>query len=401
MVFQLETGLYNKPSLADYFVQGHKLAQDSKLNNQKIEQGKLQRAGQYIAMATPENWQSIRQKAIEEGLGTQQDVPMDYDQNWINSTKTALNATSGSQLPSAIQEFNLYKALSPTDQEEYIKLKRGNQYLNMGDAFIDPRTGARYEKGISPDQQPSLKGEQQDAENASDLRYKPEITKQTELSKTQAEKISALPSAISNADLAIKTIDDALAAPGFNSNFGIRGVIPNVPGTEAADAKGYLDQIGGQAFLDAYGSLRGGGAITEAEGKKAEQARVRLQKAQSPEAARKALNELRDVVIAGRAKAIQSASSPSQMLASRPSKNTPITPAQDDVDGQMNYPVQDPPIPEGNYTAEETTTAPSSMLAQAPNLNAPTKKRTVVKTQYSPSTGKRKIIYSDGTEEIQ
>lgn len=45
-------------------------------------------------------------------------------------------------------------------------------------------------------------------------------------------------------------------------------------------------------------------------------------------------------------------------------------------------------------------------IRQKPNLNSPINPqqpqgRTVVKTQVSPSTGKRKIIYSDGSEEIQ
>ena len=51
---------------------------------------------------------------------------------------------------------------------------------------------------------------------------------------------------------------------------------PIVPGTERAGARSYLDQIGGQAFLQAFESLKGGGQITEIEGTKATTALTRL-----------------------------------------------------------------------------------------------------------------------------
>ena len=67
-------------------------------------------------------------------------------------------------------------------------------------------------------------------------------------------------------------------------------------GGEAADARTYLDQISGTAFLEAFETLKGGGTITEMEGQKATAAMARLATTQSPEAARESLKELRGIL---------------------------------------------------------------------------------------------------------
>lgn len=109
----------------------------------------------------------------------------------------------------------------------------------------------------------------------------------------------ALPDYVAKAGSALRTIDQAINHPGMPSNFGAPGLVPNLPGGQAANAKTYLDQLGGQAFLQAYETLRGGGAITEAEGQKATQAIARLGKSQSWESARAAMTELRGIIITG------------------------------------------------------------------------------------------------------
>jgi hypothetical protein len=55
-------------------------------------------------------------------------------------------------------------------------------------------------------------------------------------------------------------------------------------------------QIEGKTFLEAFESLRGGGAITEVEGAKGQQAISRMNKAQSEVEYIKAARELQDVV---------------------------------------------------------------------------------------------------------
>lgn len=73
---------------------------------------------------------------------------------------------------------------------------------------------------------------------------------------------------------------------------------PNIlPGSVRAQAR--IDQLKGGAFLQARQMLKGGGAITDYEGQKAENAFVRLNQAQSPEDFNKALDEFNAAVQEG------------------------------------------------------------------------------------------------------
>lgn len=65
----------------------------------------------------------------------------------------------------------------------------------------------------------------------------------------------------------------------------------------------FVDQIKGQAFLQAYESLKGGGQITEVEGQQARDAIVRLAQYQDEASFAAALKELRDIVQNGLSRA--------------------------------------------------------------------------------------------------
>lgn len=100
----------------------------------------------------------------------------------------------------------------------------------------------------------------------------------------------------------IAVIDKALDHPGRSAATGLSGTIDPrnyVPGTDATDFRAVLDQIGGSAFLQAFESLKGGGAITEMEGKKASDAIARLNRTQSDSEFEVALNDLRQVMADG------------------------------------------------------------------------------------------------------
>lgn len=103
-------------------------------------------------------------------------------------------------------------------------------------------------------------------------------------------------------------IDQALASPGLDSNFGATGLIPNMPGGEASDASTIIDQIEGGAFLTAFETLKGGGQITEVEGAKATNAIVRMKRAQSADAFRQALGDYMAVLDRGVERARKEAS---------------------------------------------------------------------------------------------
>ena len=94
----------------------------------------------------------------------------------------------------------------------------------------------------------------------------------------------------------IASIDGILNDPALDSSTGILSPLQNVPGTAQRRVGARMKQLEGQAFLQAFESLKGAGQITEIEGAKATQAIGRLDSAQSPDDYRAALTELRDVL---------------------------------------------------------------------------------------------------------
>lgn len=94
----------------------------------------------------------------------------------------------------------------------------------------------------------------------------------------------------------ISSIDGILSDPALDSSTGMLSILQSVPGTPQRRFGARANQLEGQAFLQAFESLKGGGQITEIEGQKATQAIGRLDTAQSADDYRAALNELRDVL---------------------------------------------------------------------------------------------------------
>ncbi|MFG1223840.1 hypothetical protein [Xanthobacter wiegelii] len=74
--------------------------------------------------------------------------------------------------------------------------------------------------------------------------------------------------------------------------------LPNVS-ADAARVQARMDQLKGGVFLQGYNMLKGGGAITEVEGLKAENAMARLSAAQNLQDYRAALGDFRDALTTG------------------------------------------------------------------------------------------------------
>ncbi|GGE36376.1 hypothetical protein GCM10007276_12320 [Agaricicola taiwanensis] len=125
--------------------------------------------------------------------------------------------------------------------------------------------------------------------------------------KAEGEATANLPSTLATADNMISTIDGVLNDPALSSATGIMSWRQAVPGTEAYRFGERARMLEGQAFLQAFESLKGGGQITEVEGQKATQAIGRLSTSQRAEDYRAALKELRDIVQASKARAQQRA----------------------------------------------------------------------------------------------
>lgn len=123
--------------------------------------------------------------------------------------------------------------------------------------------------------------------------------------KAAAEAKIDLPGAIAQGEQALKTIQQARHHPG-RYQFGATGggtslpiIGDGIPGTKGRDFVGVVEQIKGKAFLEAYSSLKGGGAISEPEGAKATQAIARLDRAQTKEGFDAALDDLEQIITSG------------------------------------------------------------------------------------------------------
>jgi hypothetical protein len=154
-----------------------------------------------------------------------------------------------------------------------------------------------------------------------------------ELAKNKVAAQAALPGAIETAAQMLINIDEMIGdakvekgrivvreggrrpAPGFEGYVGAG--MPGMRFVEGSDVASYERrqlQVEGRAFLEAFESLKGGGAITEIEGAKATQAISRMNKAQNEVEYVKAARELQEVVRKGveraRAKAGGGAAAP-------------------------------------------------------------------------------------------
>ena len=91
----------------------------------------------------------------------------------------------------------------------------------------------------------------------------------------------------------ISSIDGIINDPALDVSTGLLAFTQALPGTPMRRVGAKVKQLDGQAFLQAFESLKGGGQITEIEGIKATQAIGRLDSAQRTEDYVAALEELR------------------------------------------------------------------------------------------------------------
>lgn len=132
----------------------------------------------------------------------------------------------------------------------------------------------------------------------------------------RAKAIADAPRVIDNANEALRLADALVTHPGMKQAVGASSLLglQKVPGTEAKDFMNRLDQIRGGAFLEAFNTLKGGGQITEVEGKKATDAIARMDNATSEDAFKQAVADYQSVIRTGveRAKRKAGAHPPAQ-----------------------------------------------------------------------------------------
>lgn len=134
--------------------------------------------------------------------------------------------------------------------------------------------------------------------------------------KAQVKAEGELPQVEAEAQQTIGLVDKLINHPGFSTVVGSKGPtgIPAaagypIPGTDAADFTVLRNQLVGKQFLQAFETLKGGGQITEVEGKKATDAIARMDTAQSEKEFKVAAEEFKAVIRAGLGRAKKKAGS--------------------------------------------------------------------------------------------
>lgn len=195
-------------------------------------------------------------------------------------------------IPATLQEWEYYNKLRPEDQKRFLELKRSQQTYALGEVGGAPGAFNRQQGTFTPlattAQEAAGKGEVAGAVASSQAKGTAQGGAEFDLPRVQQ-----------NVTQALDTIDKLIKSPGLGSITGLASKIPIIPGTDQAAADALAKQVEGQTFLQAFQSLKGGGAITETEGQKGTAAIARLQRAQSKEDYVTALKDARAIFQTG------------------------------------------------------------------------------------------------------
>lgn len=88
------------------------------------------------------------------------------------------------------------------------------------------------------------------------------------INQAKADKQASAQGAVDTFSTALGSLDTIVNSPGLSKAVGIRSALPTIPGTDAANFEAQLDTFKAQTFLPMVQSLKGMGALSDAEGKK-------------------------------------------------------------------------------------------------------------------------------------
>lgn len=154
-------------------------------------------------------------------------------------------------------------------------LSRDIQRAELQDKVLD-RQIARETNQIKLDE---LKQKQ------ADVRQKAEVAK--------ADRQAAAQGAVDTFSTALDSLGEIEKSPGLSKAVGVRSAFPTVPGSDAANFEARLDTFKAQTFLPMVASLKGMGALSDAEGKKLSDAVGALSPKMSEDAFRSSIGKIR------------------------------------------------------------------------------------------------------------
>ena len=217
----------------------------------------------------------------------------------------------------AIAEFNALKTrLKGREQdlkEQYQSAQIRTEGLQQGKIGVDIQKGKQdLQKGaldIIKSRGELLTAEEEKAAAREQGLTVGAFKKQQEkIAELRGERIVNLPKIETQAEQMLKLIDDIVSHEGKSTMVGAKnpfmGAIPftkrmAVSGTAAAGFMAKYNQLKGKQFLEAYETLKGGGPISEIEGKKATDAISAMDLATSEKEFDRAAKDLEDVIRTG------------------------------------------------------------------------------------------------------
>ena len=252
-------------------------------------------------------------------------IKLGIDMAKAKSVKSFIKGKDAEGNPTYYAGYNTGE-LSPTGvtpSDRLMQINRGSQI-----DLADPYSGVAQKSlgvGISPGQSAQLAQSQNQfnmshalaQQNSALNQYKAAMDYNPEFQAQKAGSIAGakvqatnaaqakldLPQVIEQGEQTIKLVDDLLNHPGFNVSVGAKSplgkVASFVPGTDAASFDIASKQMLGKQFLEAFQTLKGGGQITEIEGKKATEAMSRMSTSNSQEEYIKSAKEFQSIIRQG------------------------------------------------------------------------------------------------------
>jgi hypothetical protein len=208
-----------------------------------------------------------------------------YDPSTVGPGAVRQNALTGDyQAPTQYAQYLISSGLDP-NSEEFKQAMREKAFKDRTHAPtpVTDQFGNVYTVTTSPSGGPAIASPVLVAgKDGPKVPSRPLGTPSATVQKEQ-EGADKIPGAVGEMKNTVKLVRELLAHPGFSSTVGatLRPGFRFIPGTKEADFVSRSEQLEGEAFLLAFETLRGAGAISEAEGLKATKAKNRMKIATS------------------------------------------------------------------------------------------------------------------------
>lgn len=200
------------------------------------------------------------------------DKQFETQQNQQKINETIRSNQAGESLQARGQDITLR---GQNISAQNAALSREIQRAELQDKVLD-RQIARESNQIKLDE---LKQKQVD------VRQKAEVAR--------ADRQAAAQGAVDTFSTALDSLGEIEQSPGLAKAVGVRSAFPTVPGSDAANFEARLDTFKAQTFLPMVASLKGMGALSDAEGKKLSDAVGALSPKMSEPAFRSSIGKIR------------------------------------------------------------------------------------------------------------